>query len=101
MGGFPFAFTHIKMIVARRPPPIDIVRRLAVDESPVLPEIFARAGAAAAMQAVDDGRGDAARFQNETRNPRGELTAVADSRLYRLVLRLVAEGLSHYPMRAF
>ena len=90
------------MIVARRAPPIDVMRWLARHEAAVLPEILARAGAAAAVQAVNDRRGDAARFQDEPRNPRGELAAFADSRQYRVVLGVAASGLGHYyPMRAF
>ena len=74
--GFPFALAHIEMIVARRAPPIDVVGRLARHEAAVLPEILAGAGAAAAVQAVDDGGGDAARFQNEPRHGVGELAAL-------------------------
>jgi len=37
------------MVVARGAPPVDIARRLAVDEAPVLPKILARSGAAAAV----------------------------------------------------
>jgi hypothetical protein len=83
------------MIVARRAPPVDIVRRLAVDETPVLPEIFSRAGAAPAMQAVNDRRGDAARFQDEPWNARGELSAFADSRPDRFVVGIAPAGLGH------
>ena len=54
--GFPFALAHIEMIVARRAPPVDVLRRLAGHEVAVLPEILAGAGAAAAVQAVNDGR---------------------------------------------
>src|ERR1700692_114747 len=102
MRGFPFAFAHIEMIVARRTPPVDIVGWLAVDEAPVLPEILARSGAAPAVQTVNDGGCDPARLQNEPRNPRGELSAFANSRADRLVLRIATYGLGHdYPMRAF
>src|SRR5512142_389649 len=78
MRGFPLAFAHIKVVVTRRAPPIDGTRRLAIGEAPVLPEILTRAGAAAAVQAVNDGRGDAAGFQDQPRHARGELAALAD-----------------------
>ena len=76
--GLPFALADIEMIVLRRAPPIDILRRLARDEAAILPEIFAGAGAAAAMQAVNHGGGDAARFEDQARQRRGELLALAD-----------------------
>jgi hypothetical protein len=41
---------------------VDILRRLAGDEAAVLPEIFAGAGAAAAVQAMDDVGSDATGF---------------------------------------
>ena len=66
------------MIVARRAPPVDVLRRFAGREVPVLPEILAGAGAPAAVQTVNDGRGNAARFQNQARNARGQLAALAD-----------------------
>jgi hypothetical protein len=40
-----------------------MLRRLTRDEAAILPEIFTRTGTPAAMQAVDDSRGDTTRFQ--------------------------------------
>jgi hypothetical protein len=56
------------MVVARRTPPIDILRGLARDEAAVLPEIFAGAGAAAAVLSMNDSRSDATRLQDEPRH---------------------------------
>src|SRR5260370_174717 len=47
------------MIVARGAAPVDARGRLTRYEAAELPEVLARAGAAAAMQAVDHGRGGA------------------------------------------
>ncbi len=77
MRGLPFLLADIEMIVARRAPPVDVLRRLAGDEAAVLPEAFAGAGAAPAMQAVDDVGGDAAGFKHETGQRRGERSAFA------------------------
>src|ERR1700710_1760385 len=77
MGRFPFLFTDIEMIVARRTAPVDILRRLAGIEAAVLPEASAGAGAPPAVQAVDHVGGDAARFKHETRQRCGERSAFA------------------------
>ena len=77
MGGLPFLLADIKMIVARRAPPIDILRRLSGDEAAILPKALAGAGAAPAMQAMDDVGGDAAGFEHETRQRCGERSAFA------------------------
>jgi hypothetical protein len=42
MRGFPFLLPHVKMVVARRAPPIDPRSRLAGNKAAVLPEILAR-----------------------------------------------------------
>src|SRR5512146_3395624 len=97
--GLPFALAHIEMVVARRAPPIDGMRRLAVEEAAVLPEILARAGAAAAVQTVNERRGDAARFEDEARHARGKLLARADRGADRLVLGVAASGLGHLSIR--
>src|SRR5689334_8755233 len=91
------------MIVARGAAPIDVLRRLAGHEAPILPEVLAGSGAAPAVQAVDHGRSDAARIEDEPRNAGGELAALADRRLYCLALGLVAPSIGHscYPMRDF
>src|SRR4029077_2779460 len=73
----PFLLADIEMVVARRAAPVDILRRLTRDEAAVLPETFAGAGAAAAVQAMDDVGGDAAGFKHETRQRCGERTAFA------------------------
>ena len=80
MRGFPFPLAHIEMIVARGAPPIDVLRGLARYETAILPEVFARSGAAAAVQTVNDSRCDTARLKNEPRHGVGEL-AGADGRL--------------------
>src|SRR5262245_43535669 len=91
------------MIVTCRAAPVDILRRLTRDEAAILPEIFTRTGAPAAMQAVDDSRGDTTRFQNQSRHGVGEL-AGPDCRLSdRCGLVVFGRRLRHrnYPMRAF
>ena len=65
------------MIVARRAPPVDVLRRLAGNEAAVLPKAFSRAGAPPSMQAVNDVGGDAARFKHKTRQRCGERSAFA------------------------
>lgn len=65
------------MIVARRAPPVDILRRLTGDEAAILPETFAGTGAAPAVQSVDDVGGDAAGFKHETGQRCGERSAFA------------------------
>ena len=83
------------MIVTRGAPPIDRVGRLAVEEAAVLPEILAGAGAAAAVQAVNQRRGDAARFENEARHPHGKLLAFADRCADCFILSVAACKLGH------
>src|SRR4051812_41858784 len=78
MRGFPFLFAHIQMIVTRRTPPVDACRGFAGNETPVLPEVFTSAGAAASMQTVNHGCSDAARFKNEARHRRRQRPAFAD-----------------------
>jgi hypothetical protein len=56
------------MLVTRRAAPVDAAGRLAREKAPVLPEILARAGALATVQAVDHGRGDAAGLEDEARH---------------------------------
>jgi hypothetical protein len=77
------------MIVARGASPVDLLRGFAGDEAAILPKIFARTSAAAAMQAVNHTRRNTARLKNKSRHGVGQL-AGADRRLsYRsgLVLR--------------
>src|ERR1019366_8895975 len=100
--GFPFALAHVEMIVARRAPPVDVLRRLARHEAAVLPEILAGSGAASSMQAVNDGRCDAARFENEPRHGSGERASAAGRLANRAGLNIAEPRLRHvYPMRAF
>ena len=77
MRGLPFLLADIEMIVARRAAPVDILRRLAGDEAPILPKALAGAGAAPAMQAMDDVGGDTAGFEHETGERSGERSAFA------------------------
>jgi hypothetical protein len=65
------------MIVARRTPPVDALGRFARNEAAVLPKAFAGAGAAAAMQAMNDVGGDTAGLKHETRQRCGERSAFA------------------------
>src|SRR5436309_13646710 len=83
------------MVVARRASPVDIVGRLAVDEATVLPEIFAGTGAAASVQSMDHRRGDASRLQNKPRHAGGELAALADRRMERLLFGIALPEVGH------
>src|SRR6185312_16298019 len=76
--------------------------RLTREEAAVLPEILAGPGALAAVQAVDHGRGDAARFENETRHRLGKHRRMAAGLPGRLDLALVSSPRHRhpdYPMR--
>src|SRR6185295_6927808 len=88
--GLPFALAHIEMVVTRRAAPIDPAGRLARHEAAILPEILAWAGAAAAMQAMDGGRSDAAGLQDQPRHGSGERLAVRRRPLYRLDVLVVS-----------
>src|ERR1700728_3451054 len=66
------------MIVARRTAPIDARRGLAGNEASILPEILARPGAAAAVQAVDDRGSHAPCFQDQARHASRQRAAFAD-----------------------
>src|SRR5215471_17717541 len=82
--------------------PVDALRRLAGDEAAILPEAFAGAGAAAAVQAVDHVGGDAAGFKDETRQRSGERTAFAIGTSDCCDLQnLVLVGCGHQPIRVF
>jgi hypothetical protein len=74
----PFLLAHVKMIVAGRASPVDPGRRFARYEAAVLPEILAWTGAAAAMQPVNHGCRDAARFEHQSRHSGGECTCLAE-----------------------
>ena len=78
--GFPFLLAHIEVLVARRAAPIDARGRFARHKPAILPEILARAGAPAAMQAVNDGRRHPPRLQHEPRHGVGEGAAAPAAR---------------------
>src|SRR6188508_1579060 len=73
--GLPLVLADGEMIIARGATPVDVLRRLARDETAVLPETFTRTGAAAAVQAVNHIGGDATGFQHETRQRRRQRAA--------------------------
>ena len=100
MRGFPFLLAHIEMIVARGAAPVDPLRRLARHEAAILPEILPRAGAAAAVQPVDDGGGDATRLEDQPRHGGGERACRAGRTARRFEL-LVASwcGFGHQLIR--
>src|SRR6202021_1528247 len=75
--GLPFLLADIKMVVTRRTPPVDALRRLTRNEAAILPETFARAGAPPSMQAVNHVGGDAAGLKHKTRQRCGERSAFA------------------------
>jgi hypothetical protein len=89
VGGLPLLLAHIKNAVAGGAPPIDAACRLAGQEAAVLPEVLARPGAAAAVQAVDDGGGDLARFEDQARQRFRERACFAARVLRGLDLLLV------------
>ena len=68
MGRLPFLLADIEMLVARGAAPVDRGGGLAGREGAELPEGLARPGAAAAMPAGEDGRGDAACFDKQRRH---------------------------------
>jgi hypothetical protein len=77
MRRLPFLLAHIKMVVARRAPPVHPRSGLARDKAAILPEILARTGAPPAMQAMDHRCRHAPGFENEARHAGGERTAFA------------------------
>src|SRR5450755_283263 len=90
------------MVVTRRAPPVDALRRLAGNEAAVLPEAFAGAGAPAAVQAVDHVGGDAASFKHEPRQRCGERSAFAIGTSDCCDLLACVLGLCrHQPIRVF
>ncbi len=96
MRGFPLALAHIKMIVARGAAPVDARGGFARHEAAVLPEVLAGAGAAAAVQAVDHRRGDAARFQNKPRHRGDSVRARTGGAPDRVVLLVAMFGISRH-----
>src|SRR5262245_60245309 len=73
--GFPFLFAHVKVIVTRRTSPVYARRCFTRNKAAVLPEILARSGAPATVQAVDHGGSDPTRFQNQARHRRRQCAA--------------------------
>ena len=89
----PFALAHVKMVRARRAPPVDLARGVALAELAELPERLARARAAAAVDAVRDRLRDALGLDQDVRQPVGEAMRLAfqgqdAGRLPRLPTRL-------------
>jgi hypothetical protein len=70
------------MVIASRAAPIDILRGLTRYEAPVLPEIFTGTSAPSAMQSVNDGRCNTARFKNESRHGIGQFARTNRRLLY-------------------
>src|SRR5687767_9276731 len=68
MRGLPFLLAHVEMLVAGGATPVDAARRLARQETAVLPEVLSRTGPPPAVQPVDDGGGDPARLQDQARH---------------------------------
>src|SRR5262249_30516352 len=101
MRGLPLSLADIEMIVARRAAPVDVLRRLARDEAAILPKAFAGTGAAAAVQAVDDVVGDAARLQHQARQRGSERSALAIGTSDRYGLLVPVLDLGHQPIRVF
>src|SRR5206468_5606140 len=92
----------IEMIVARRPSPVDVLRRFARDEAAVLPETFSGTRATPPVQAVNDVGGNAAGFQHEARQRSGERSAFAIGTSDCCDLLGSVLGLNgHQPIRAF
>ena len=102
--GLPFLLAHVEIVVARRAAPVDAARLLAGDVAAELPEVLAGAGAPAAVQAVDHGGGDLARFQDEPRHRRRRARGRPRSRAVSPGVRPRPAGRSTaiqiYPMRA-
>src|SRR5690349_19078175 len=102
MGGLPFLLADIQMIVARRSPPIDALRRLTGTETAVLPQTFPGTGAASAVQAVDYVGGDTTSLEHKTRQRCGERSAFAIGTSDRCNLSTFVPGLCrHQPIRVF
>src|SRR5262249_19556397 len=102
MRGLPFLLAHVEMVVTRRAPPVDAGGRLAGDETAILPEILSRSGAAAAMQAMNDGCGDAPRLENQARRHSSERAALAGCTLNRSTILVEgAPRLDRHPLIQF
>src|SRR5258708_10032820 len=90
------------MVVARRAPPVDALRRLARNEAAVLPKAFAGAGAPPSMQTVNYIGGDAAGLKHKTRQGGSERSAFAIGTSDCCDLRRCVPGLCrHQPIRVF
>jgi hypothetical protein len=77
MCGLPFLLADIEVIVARRAPPVDILRGLARDEAAILPKTLAGSRAPPPVQAMDDVGGNAAGLEHQARQRSGKRAAFA------------------------
>ena len=89
MRGFPFALADVGAVVARRAPPVDADRRLAMHDGAELPERLADAGALAPVHAMHDGRRDVLGRHHQMRQAarkveRAMLLAMAGRRFLRV-----------------
>ena len=75
MRRLPFALAHIEMVGAGRAAPVDDGGRVARLELAELPEGLARAGAAAAVDAVGHRIGDVQRVEDQLGQPVGKARA--------------------------
>src|SRR5262249_54375512 len=104
MGRLPLLFAHVEMFVAGGAPPIDAAGRLAGKEAAILPEIFSRTGAPAALQPLGEGGRRGARLADQGRHGLRERASVA-ARALRcpglvFVRALPCRRHATYPMRA-
>ncbi len=92
VGRFPFAVTHIGMIVAGGAPPVDTRETFAFGIGAELPEIFADAALAAAMPACGDGVGDALCLDHAVRHQSGALARARQNFATRRLVYDLADG---------
>src|SRR5262249_52303126 len=78
MCGLPFEFADIEMVVAGGAAPIDACSRFTRYEAAILPEVLARSGTTPAVQAVNDGCGDPAGFEDQAGHRCRQRSAFAD-----------------------
>src|SRR5438270_6341916 len=95
MRRLPFLLAHIEGAAARGAPPVDAAGRFAGHEAAVLPELLAGAGPPAAVQPVNDRRGNAARLENEARHAFRQRARLAAGVLSRPDLALVRSPRRH------
>src|SRR5262249_13872027 len=73
----PFLLAHIEVIVASRSPPIYARRGLTGNKAAILPEILARPGSPATMQAMHHSGSHPTRVQDQPRHGGGQRPAGA------------------------